>query len=96
MLRKLTVLYIGNFSPNSVGEPEIAKCLEKLGHIVDRMEEHQVRAEDVLVQLKKKTYDFLFMAKGRVSGRDYGAMRKMIEGAGVKTVVWSFDLYYGL
>ena len=32
--KKLKILYVGNFSPNSVGEPEIAWALEKLGHKV--------------------------------------------------------------
>ena len=95
--RKLKILYVGNFSPNSVGEPEIAWALEKLGHQVDRMPETGTTVNDVKAKLlQREKYDFLLFAKFRVgTGDEVRGLFKEMRGMKIPSVCWLFDLYWG-
>lgn len=92
--RSYKILYIGNFHPLSVGEPEIAKSLEELGHTVIRLPEKDtslIRITNVIGQEKP---DFLLFAKFRVG--EYGEKAEFLKALKIPSVMWGFDLYYGL
>lgn len=91
--KKLRILYIGNFSPNSVGEPEIAWSLEELGHEVKRVEEGTANCFEVFQELKRG-YDLLLFAKSRVGG--YDQVQKLFNQTKTPKVCWVFDIYWGL
>ncbi len=87
------ILYIGNFEKNSVGEPEIAHCLESLGHKVTRVVE-RAGVLDYLEKEVKRGYDFVLMAKCRV-GQPI-EVKRFMKGCKIPMVTWIFDLYFGL
>jgi len=93
---KYKILYIGNFADISVGEPEIAKSLEEQGHEVDRVEERSpITTIAKLNQLiRDNGYDFILFAKFRVDNPI--DRRLFIKHCPIPTVMWGFDLYYGL
>src|SRR3990167_592290 len=97
--RKLNILYCGNFNPTSVGEPEIAWALEKLGHRVDRLDEAPNVLGEVYKRLAKRNeYDLLLFAKFRVSNNPADVkefLTRTTKTLKVPTVCWLFDLYWG-
>ena len=97
---RLKVLYIGNFSINSVGEPEIAWALEQLGHTVKQLPETGTTIADVKNELNRSRYDLLLFAKFRVGTsqevREF--LQQLRVGLYVRktpSVCWLFDLYWG-
>jgi len=88
----MRILYIGNFSANSPGEPEIAESLEELGHQVTKINEWDVKTEELEGILKREKFDFLLFAKLRVKGN----VREFLEKVKIPKICWVFDLYFGL
>src|SRR3990167_1138806 len=90
--RPTKVLYVGNFHPQSVSEPEIAWCLEQRGFEVTRVDFRK----NSLQQLEELVpgHDFLLCSKFNVGGLDIAATR-FIKECKIPTVSWSFDLYWG-
>lgn len=86
----LKIAYIGNFSPNSVGEPEIANSLEELGHKVIRINEFSISLKEV--ENIAKESDLLLFAKFRV-GEPSGRLELIKR---FPSVCWIFDLFAGL
>lgn len=92
MEKKLKIVYIGNFSENSIGEPEIAKSLEECGYEVIRVSEQSSTIEEV--KEKIKNCDLLLFAKFRVGNpRERWDFLKDLD---IPKVCWIFDLYFGL
>jgi len=80
--KSLKILYIGNFHPKSVGEPEIANALEKLGHTVIRhpnTERPGTLDADILL-FSKLTFP------GHIN---------FLRELKIPRVCWMFDLYWG-
>jgi len=92
--RKYKILYVGNFNPNSVGEPEIAWALEQIGHEVDKLEESRTNLNTIRTSLSRKDYDFLFFAKFRV-GHNQEVIDFLRKELKIPSVCWLFDLYWG-
>ena len=89
-------MYVGNFSKNSVGEPEIANALEKLGHEVVRISENEAALESLRKKTISKKYNFVLFAKLRIgSDESVRALLKELRYHKVPTVCWLFDLYWG-
>lgn len=91
------ILYIGNFQPKSVGEPEIARCLQGEGYEVDKIHEVMATPEKILNLVQRNRYAFVLFAKLKIGG-DFDR-EQLIDGCkrlGVPTVCWVFDLYWGL
>jgi len=88
----MRILYVGNFSTDSPGEPEIAYSLEELGHKVVKINEWDVKTEDVERILEKEKFDFLLFAKLRVRGN----VREFLEKVKIPKICWVFDLFIGL
>lgn len=93
MAKKYKILFIGNFHRRSVGEPEIAKSLEQLGHEVTRLQESITTTEAVANELTKG-YDFLLYSKFRV-GLPLD-VKHLLDSVKIPKICWLFDLYYGL
>ncbi len=91
---KLKILYHGNFDRLSVGEPEIASCLEELGHEVTRLPERSTPPFKILEALGKDDYDFFFFAKGRFA--PYEEREELLKNLKIPSVCWVFDLFFGL
>ena len=93
---KYKVLYIGNFAKVSVGEPEVAKGFEELGHEVVRWEERGIETniKRLEQEIKNNDYDFVLYAKFRVD--DPINRKEFIKDCPIPTIMWGFDLYYGL
>lgn len=88
----MTFAYVGNFDRLSVGEPEIASCLEAQGHEVVRLQEATVTLEEVEEACQKA--DVLLVAKFRVgtpAGRE-----ALMNRLSIPVVTWVFDKYWGL
>ena len=88
---------MGNFNPNSVGEPEIAWALEKLGHEVVRIPEKDDQLPIIRRQLlSRNKFDFLLFAKFRVGPKqDVRELIKELRFFKIPSVCWLFDLYWG-
>ena len=95
--RKLKILYVGNFSEKSVGEPEIAYALEKLGHEVTKVDEEQGIIPKLRTMLwAREKYDFLLFAKFRVgTHEEIRDFLRDLRGIKIPSVCWLFDLYWG-
>ena len=95
--RKLKILYVGNFSPKSVGEPEIAYALERLGHEVTKVDEEQGIIPKLRTMLwAREKYDFLLFAKFRVgTHEEIRDFLRDLRGIKIPSVCWLFDLYWG-
>lgn len=88
----LRIVYVGNFNRAvSVGEPEIALCLEELGHTVIRVNEGcSIKEVDDACQ----GADLLLVCKFRCgTPNEREAFMKRVK---IPMVAWLFDLYYGL
>ncbi|MEK9207454.1 MAG: hypothetical protein AAB922_03165 [Patescibacteria group bacterium] len=84
----MRIAYIGNFNVLSVGEPEIAKCLEELGHTVVRYPEGcELKTVDTNV-------DFVLFAKMRCG--NLKEREDFLQSLQVPSVCWLFDLYAGM
>jgi len=91
--KKLTIVYVGNFDENSIGEPEIAKCLEELGHIVYRLQEKKTNIEEIISVIEQIQADFLLYAKLRIRN-NYNEIRDFLESLKVPKIMWNFDKYF--
>ena len=89
----MRILYVGNFSPLSVGEPEIARALRKLGHRVDEFQENPNTVDEIEEKLAKYNHDLLLFAKFRVGPK--GKTMEFLRKCKAPTVCWLFDLYWG-
>lgn len=88
----LKICYFGNFSANSVGEPEIADALEELGCEVVRAHcEHMGLKE---LRRSADGCDLVLYAKLRtaLTPSDLG---HFLDSLDVPKVCWMFDLYWG-
>src|SRR5690606_16107597 len=88
---KMRIVYIGNFT-KLWDEEYIARSFEQLGHEVYRYRE-STRFTQLIEEVLEIKPDFVIYAKFRVGNPDMvmGAFKK----AGIKTVCWVFDLYWG-
>ena len=84
--------YVGNFDRLSVGEPEVAKSLEELGHEVLYFDERITTLEEVRTGLEK--CDILLFAKFRVGTpkERWEFLRDLTK----PKICWVFDLYFSL
>lgn len=87
----LKILYIGNFSSNSVGEPEIARALQRLGHKVKTV--GIGFADPKKIREIEPGFDFLLLSKLNVAVPL--AARTFMKATTLPTVCWLFDLYWG-
>ena len=95
--KPLSILYCGNFVTKSVGEPEVAKCLEELGHFVTRIPEQTSKPHTILLEVAKHDYDIFLFSKLRIgSWPEVDELLKRLRKKKVKTICWLFDLYIGL
>ena len=92
MEKKYNFLFVGNFQTVSVGEPEIAKSLEALGHTVTRVTEGTTDLAFLGKEVKK--HDILLFAKFRVG--NYVERKEFLKNLEIPSVCWMFDLMYGL
>lgn len=91
--RVYNILYVGNFSKNSVGEPEIARAFTKVGHNVKILEEFSTGFEKIKTEVNRGIYDFLLFAKFRVAPTP--EIIKFFREMKIPKVCWLFDLYWG-
>lgn len=88
------ITYIGAFK-NLWDEEGNARALESLGHKVTRYEERNFNPDEDLPKILSDKPDFIFMAKLKLPvGREI--VFKEFKRAGITTVCWNFDLYWGL
>ena len=92
--KKLRILYVGNFATLSVGEPEIANCLEELGHTVVRIQERETNPDQLNMLIRNEKFDFLLFAKLRIA--EYGPRGDFLKNLSIPSVCWLFDLFFGL
>ncbi len=92
--KRYKILYVGNFSEKSVGEPEIANSFEELGHEVTRLEEKDVDWFTVKKKIDRGDHDFLLFAKFRVGNPV--EIHRMLYSVKAPKICWVFDLYWGL
>lgn len=92
--KSLKILYVGNFQPNSVGEPEIAYALEQLGHAVIKLEESETNLQKIRETIGREKPDLLFFAKFRV-GEKAEVREFLLKELKIPSVCWLFDLYWG-
>lgn len=90
----MRIVQVGNFHENSVGEPEIAKSLEELGHTVFRVDERFATIEGVERKLNEVNPDFLLVNKFRLE--TYLDRERFLKRTKVPVVAWLFDLYFGM
>lgn len=88
----MNVAYVGNFSRNSIGEPEIANSLEELGHKVFRIDEFKTTKSDIEKVIREQQCKLFLFAKLRVSGVSI----EWLKSLPCKTCCWQFDLMYGI
>lgn len=87
-------VYIGSFS-EIYDEEGIARTLEHLGQTVKRYEERGFCMADVQDILSLKP-DFVLFAKLKVGQEEKAALVEGCKKAGIKTVCWVPDLYFGV
>lgn len=85
-------VFVGNFSRESVGEPEIAAALEAEGHEVVRVSETEGKIAEV--EALCADADVLLFSKCRIGS--WREVKELFERLSVKKVAWLFDLYFGL
>ena len=92
--KKLKILYVGNFARLSVGEPEIAKSLQELGHEVDCVGEGEKSYLELQKMIEGGNYDFLLFAKFRIIPSS--SIEEFVKELKIPSVCWLFDLYFSL
>jgi len=88
------ILYVGNFHPLSVGEPEIARAFEKLGHRVKQIDVFNTDMRYIRKALLNDKYDFLLFAKFNI-GVGTEIKEFLQRECNIPSVCWLFDLYWG-
>jgi hypothetical protein len=86
------IIFVGNFSRESVGEPEIAAELEAEGHEVIRVTETEGKIAEV--EDLCRTADILLFSKCRIGS--WREVREMFSRISIPKVAWLFDLYWGI
>ena len=89
---KLKIVFVGNFSTDSVGEPETAWALEKEGHIVVRVSEEYGKIQEVEAECVDA--DFLLFSKCRIG--TWREVSEMFQRVKCPKVAWCYDLYAGI
>jgi len=90
----MTIAYVGNFHQYSVGEPEIANCLEKEGHTVIRVPERDTNVYALDDIIKRNKCGLLLFAKFRIDS-DENEKRDFLKRLKIPSCAWLFDLYFG-
>ena len=88
----MKICYVGQFHRTSVGEPEIAYALEKLGHEVVKVSEG---SSLTVVKEKVRDCDILLFAKFRTKNTENERLQ-FLEELKIPSVCGVFDLYWGL
>jgi hypothetical protein len=94
----MKIVFLGNFQVPYTSESHYAATFEKLGHKVIRLQEPNVRSDEILT--KALAADMFFWV--HTHGWDIKGNRSMaqvlnkLENAGVPTVAYHLDLYMGL
>lgn len=91
----MNICYIGNFQELSVGEPEIAKSLEQLGHKVFRLQERTTDVEEIKETIEREDCHLLLFAKFRIKNTP-NERKQLLATIKIPSVCWTFDLYWGL
>ena len=94
MINNLSICYVGNFNTVSVGEPEIAKALEKAGNKVFRLPEKST-LEVIKETIENNKCDLLLFAKFRVKALA-SEKEEFLKNLKIPSVCWVFDLYWSL
>ena len=88
----MRVVFVGNFSTESVGEPETAYALEREGHEVVRIGEVMGMIEKIEAECAKA--DLLLFSKCRIG--TWNEVRALFERVKCPKVAWIYDLFIGL
>lgn len=88
----MKVVYVGNFSTESVGEPETALALEKEGHTVVRVSEEYGKIPEVVALCAGA--DVLLFSKCRIG--NWREVEEMFQRIKCPKVAQLFDLYWGI
>ena len=89
------IVYVGNFETNSIGEPEIAKCLEREGYTVHYLQEKKTDIDEILSIIEQYNCKFLLYAKFRIKNTP-NEIRDFLQELKIPAIVWIFDLYFGM
>jgi len=94
----MKIAFLGNFAVDYTSESHYAKTFEKLGHQVIRLQEPQVRTDDVYSVAKDCDMFFWVHTHGwELQGnRTMLEVLRKLDGMGVPTVAYHLDLYMGL
>lgn len=85
--------YVGNFDRLSVGEPEIARALESLGHLVIKVDTRNATIKQL--QAAASQADVLLYAKFGVP-IPQDEVAQFLTSLEIPKVCWVFDLFWGL
>lgn len=88
----MKICYVGQFNEFSVGEPEIAYSLEKLGHKVIKIEEGSL-----LKSIKEiiGNIDILIIGKFRMNCASL-EKENFLKELKIPVITWIFDMYFGI
>ncbi len=89
----MKVCYVGNFNTLSVGEPEVAKCLEELDATVIRLQERETNLDEI--RRNMESCDFLLFSKLRINNTPK-EIKEFMDTYPKPKICWLFDLYFGL
>ena len=89
------IVYVGNFETNSIGEPEIAKCLENKGFIIHRLQEKETNIDEIIAVIEQFNCKFLLYAKFRIKNTP-NEIRDFLQKLKIPAMCWIFDLYFGM
>lgn len=94
----MKICYVGQFNTTSVGEPEVAKCLEQLGHEVIRLNGKETSIYTLRDVVIGQHCNMLLYAKFRINStvRERAELLEELKRRKVPTVCWVFDLYFGV
>lgn len=94
----MKIAFLGNFAVDYTSESHYAKTFEKLGHQVIRLQEPQVRTDDVYAIAK--TCDMFFWVHTHgwelQGNRTMAEVLRKLDGMNIPTVAYHLDLYMGL
>jgi hypothetical protein len=95
--QKHRIVYVGNFHEHSVGEPEIANCLEELGHKVFRLEERSPLTDINKIKsvIQREQCNMLLFAKLRINNTPK-EIQEFLQNLEIPKVCWVFDLYWNM
>lgn len=89
----MKIYYIGDFSNEHTTESYIAQTLKKLDQDIIKVQEGNIKEEDIKKQLDIYQPDLLFFAKGKIIG-GVDSLERVIKSFNGKKSFWLFDVMY--